>query len=87
MKVAEDNYPEKLSASPIVQTRNLSNIFGDLVAVDNISFNVYPGEFFGMLGPNGAGKTSTIRMIYGLSPITSGTLEVFGLDVTQKRVP
>ncbi|MGA3206242.1 MAG: ATP-binding cassette domain-containing protein [Syntrophales bacterium] len=83
MKVAQENYPEKLSASLIVQARNLTKIFGDLVAVDNISFNVYPGECFGMLGPNGAGKTSTIRMIYGLSPITSGTLEVFGLDVTQ----
>ncbi|MGC9975834.1 MAG: ATP-binding cassette domain-containing protein [Syntrophales bacterium] len=69
--------------SPIVEAKNLTKIFGDLVAVDNISFEVYPGECFGILGPNGAGKTSTIRMIYGLSPMTSGILNVFGLDVTK----
>ena len=83
MKVAQENYREKLSMSPIIEAKNLTKIFGDLTAVDNISFNVYPGECFGMLGPNGAGKTSTIRMIYGLSPMTSGALEVFGLDVTK----
>ena len=83
MKVAEENYHEKLSMGPIVEAKNLTKIFGDLTAVDNISFQVYPGECFGMLGPNGAGKTSTIRMIYGLSPMTSGTLDVFGLDVTR----
>jgi lipooligosaccharide transport system ATP-binding protein len=83
MKVAQDNYREKLSMSPIIEAKNLTKIFGDLTAVDNISFKVYPGECFGMLGPNGAGKTSTIRMIYGLSPMTSGVLEVFGLDVTK----
>jgi len=83
MKVAQENYREKLSMSPIIEAKNLTKIFGDLTAVDNISFKVYPGECFGMLGPNGAGKTSTIRMIYGLSPMTSGALEVFGLDVTK----
>jgi lipooligosaccharide transport system ATP-binding protein len=83
MKVAEENYTEKLSMNPIIEAKNLTKIFGDLTAVDNISFQVYPGECFGMLGPNGAGKTSTIRMIYGLSPMTSGTLDIFGLDVTK----
>jgi lipooligosaccharide transport system ATP-binding protein len=83
MKVTQENYPEKVSMSPIVQAKNLVKIFGDLLAVNNISFNVYPGECFGMLGPNGAGKTSTIRIIYGLSPMTSGTLDVFGLDITK----
>ena len=83
MNVAQENYHEKLSMSPIVEAKNLTKIFGNLVAVDNISFEVYPGECFGILGPNGAGKTSTIRMIYGLSPMTSGILNVFGLDVTK----
>ncbi len=83
MKIAQENCHEKVSMSPIVQAKNLVKIFGNLVAVNNISFKVYPGECFGMLGPNGAGKTSTIRMIYGLSPMTSGVLEVFGLDVTK----
>ncbi len=55
--------------------------FGSIIAVDDISFNVPVGECFGILGPNGAGKTSTIRMIYGFSPMTGGSLKVFGLDI------
>jgi lipooligosaccharide transport system ATP-binding protein len=46
-----------------------------------VSFQVDKGEFFGLLGPNGAGKTSLIRMVYGFSPITSGEMRVFGLDI------
>lgn len=57
--------------------------FGSIIAVDDISFNVPRGECFGILGPNGAGKTSTVRMIYGFSPMTGGSLKVFGLDVAQ----
>jgi lipooligosaccharide transport system ATP-binding protein len=83
MKVAQENYRKELSMSPIIEAKNLTKKFGALVAVDSISFKVHPGECFGMLGPNGAGKTSTIRMIYGLSPMTSGSLEVFGLDVAK----
>ena len=48
MKVVEKNYTEKLSAIPIVQAKILTKIFGDLVAVDNISFEVYRGECFGI---------------------------------------
>ncbi len=69
----------------VVEAVDLVKSFGDLRAVDGVSFRVEPGLCFGMLGPNGAGKTSTIRMIYGYSPITSGRLEVFGLDVTGQR--
>lgn len=65
----------------VIEAENLRKKFGDLVAVDGISFSVAPGECFGMLGPNGAGKTSTIRMIYGFSPMTGGHLKVFGLDI------
>jgi lipooligosaccharide transport system ATP-binding protein len=65
----------------VIEAKNLRKTFGDLVAVDGISFRVAPGECFGMLGPNGAGKTSTIRMIYGFSPMTGGHLKVFGLDI------
>ncbi len=64
----------------IVEVRNLRKTFGELVAVDDVSFTVRQGECFGILGPNGAGKTSTIRMIYGFSPATSGLMQVFGLD-------
>lgn len=65
----------------IIEAEDLRKKFGDVVAVDGISFRVVPGECFGILGPNGAGKTSTIRMIYGFSPMTGGRLKVFGLDV------
>src|SRR4029077_1665326 len=54
--------------------------FGDLTAVESIDFEVAKGEAFGFLGPNGAGKTSTMRMIGGVSPVTSGLLTIFGLD-------
>lgn len=65
----------------IIEAEDLRKKFGDVVAVDGVSFRVVPGECFGILGPNGAGKTSTIRMIYGFSPMTGGRLKVFGLDV------
>src|SRR5512136_2631406 len=68
---------------PVVQADALRKAFGAFTAVDGISFSVRRGECFGILGPNGAGKTSTIRMIYGFSPMTSGTLEVFSLDITR----
>lgn len=67
----------------IIEAKKLKKTFGDLVAVDGISFTVPKGECFGILGPNGAGKTSTIRMMYGYSPITEGSLSVFGLDVSE----
>jgi lipooligosaccharide transport system ATP-binding protein len=55
-------------------------IFGDLIAVDGISFTVKKGEVFGFLGPNGAGKTSTMKIIACVSPRTSGTVRVLGMD-------
>jgi lipooligosaccharide transport system ATP-binding protein len=67
--------------APIVAAEHLRKEFNGLVAVKDISFHVEPGQCLGLLGPNGAGKTSTIRMIYGFSPMTSGRLEVFGMDI------
>jgi lipooligosaccharide transport system ATP-binding protein len=69
----------------IIKTENLTKRFGDFTAVDGISIEVRAGECFGFLGPNGAGKTSSIRMIYGFSPVTSGSLRVFGLDITTRH--
>jgi lipooligosaccharide transport system ATP-binding protein len=63
----------------IVSARNLTKKYGDLTAVDGISFDIQEGECFGFLGPNGAGKTTTVRMIHCVSPVTSGTLTVDGL--------
>ncbi|MBU2228188.1 MAG: ABC transporter ATP-binding protein [Proteobacteria bacterium] len=69
--------------NPVIEAKGLRKTFGELVAVDDVSFSVRAGECFGILGPNGAGKTSTIRMIYGFSPLTAGRLTVFGLDITR----
>lgn len=55
--------------------------FGDLIAVDNVSFTVDQGDVFGFLGPNGAGKTTVMKMIQCVSPKTGGKLEVFGMDI------
>ena len=65
---------------PLVYARGLSKRFGDLVAVDDIDFDIHARQAFGFLGPNGAGKTSTMRMIAGVSPIGAGTLRVLGMD-------
>jgi lipooligosaccharide transport system ATP-binding protein len=67
----------------IIRAENLTKKFGDLVAVNKISFSVKEGEVFGFLGPNGAGKTTTMRMIQCVSPKDSGTLEVSGMDVNK----
>ncbi len=67
--------------SPLIEARNLVKTYNGVAAVNNISFTVSPGEFFGLLGPNGAGKTTTIRMLYGFSPISRGHLFLFGQDI------
>jgi lipooligosaccharide transport system ATP-binding protein len=62
-----------------ITAKDLTKKYGDLTAVDRISFEIQEGECFGFLGPNGAGKTSTVRMIHCVSPVTSGTLTVKGM--------
>ena len=64
----------------VIEARELTKVYGELRAVDAISFEVAAGESFGLLGPNGAGKSTTMRMIGGTSLRTSGTLLVNGLD-------
>lgn len=64
-----------------ISIKNLVKNYNGLEAVDNISFEVKQGEFFGFLGPNGAGKTSTINAITGIANFDSGKIEVFGHDV------
>ena len=66
--------------APLIRARGLVKTFGTLTAVDEIDFDVQQGEAFGFLGPNGAGKSSTMRMIGCVSPVTAGTLSIFGLD-------
>jgi ABC-2 type transport system ATP-binding protein len=68
----------------LIESQHLSKHYGDKVAVNDVSFEVYTGEVFGFLGPNGAGKTTTIKMIIGLLQPTSGSVRVAGYDVTQE---
>jgi len=69
----------------MIRVDNLVKKFGELTAVDNISFDVERGEIFAFLGPNGAGKTTTIKMLTTLLQPTSGSLELDGLDPTTHR--
>jgi lipooligosaccharide transport system ATP-binding protein len=69
-----------MSDQPLVVASALTKRFGDFLAVDGIEFTVNQGEVFGFLGPNGAGKSSTMRMIGSVSPVTEGSLHVFGLN-------
>jgi lipooligosaccharide transport system ATP-binding protein len=72
---------KKSTVDKIIDIQNLVKQFDGFTAVNDISFSVDQGEFFGLLGPNGAGKTTTIRMLYGFSPPTRGKLRVFGMDI------
>jgi lipooligosaccharide transport system ATP-binding protein len=69
-----------MTSPPLIHARGLTKRFGTFTAVDGIDVDVAPGEAFGFLGPNGAGKSSTMRMIGCVSPPTSGTLRIFGMD-------
>lgn len=65
---------------PAIRTRNLTRRFADNVAVDHLTFDVYPGEVFGLLGHNGAGKTTTIRLLNGVLGASTGQAQVLGFD-------
>jgi lipooligosaccharide transport system ATP-binding protein len=69
------------STAPVVEARAISKKFGDRLAVDHLDLDVPPRVCFGLLGPNGAGKTTTLRMIYGVTRATSGTIRVFSMDI------
>ena len=68
----------------IVIAENLLKQYNGFTAVREVNFTIRAKECFGFLGPNGAGKTSLVKMIYGFSPVTSGKLTVFGMDVETK---
>src|SRR3989337_1704221 len=69
----------------VVTVENLTKSYGDLRAVDDISFAVQEGEIFGLVGPNGAGKTTTWEILEGLRPADGGVVKVAGLDVKKDR--
>jgi ABC-2 type transport system ATP-binding protein len=70
---------------PVIRVTDLTKRFGEVTAVDRLTFSVARGEIFGLLGPNGAGKTTTIQLLLGLTTPTSGDAAVLGLDVQRER--
>src|SRR5579859_1604482 len=68
----------------IIRVEGLVKRFGDVTAVDGISFEVFEGEIFGILGPNGAGKTTTLEMIETLQTPTAGSIFVDGIDALRR---
>jgi ABC-2 type transport system ATP-binding protein len=71
-----------MTASTIVSIERLTKRFGEVTAVDDLSFTVERGQVYGLLGPNGAGKTTALRVLMGLERPTSGTTRLFGTTVT-----
>lgn len=71
------------SNAPVIEIHSASKQFGDRMAVDNLDLEVPARTCFGLLGPNGAGKTTTLRMIYGVTQPSSGTILVFGMDISR----
>ncbi|MDJ0755044.1 MAG: ABC transporter ATP-binding protein [Ardenticatenaceae bacterium] len=76
---------QKDDLSAAIAVQGLTRHFGDLCAVDQLTFTVMPGEIFGFLGPNGAGKTTTIKMLTGQLRPSAGTAKVCGFDVVTDR--
>jgi putative spermidine/putrescine transport system ATP-binding protein len=76
----------EVSDAPAIRLRGLTKSFGSVTAVDALDLDIQPGEFFSMLGPSGSGKTTVLRLIAGFEQPTSGSIELFGDDVT-KRAP
>jgi ABC-2 type transport system ATP-binding protein len=76
--------PSALSPGLAIDVRNLRRTYGELVAVDGISFSVKEHEIFGLLGPNGAGKTTTVEILEGLREADSGDAIVAGVDVRRQ---
>ena len=73
----------KKTNGPIISTNSVRKLYGEFVAVDDLTFKVGHGETYGLLGPNGAGKTTTMRMLAGLSPVDSGEITISGIDVVR----
>ncbi len=70
---------------PLVIARGIRRLFGNFVAVDDTTFDVMPGEIFGILGPNGAGKTTTFRMLASLLPASEGEIEIAGANLKSAK--
>src|SRR5713101_2622983 len=71
----------------MIQVEDLTKLYGEFVAVNELSFAVQPGEVMGLVGPNGAGKTTTLRCLSGILPPTRGTVRLCGHDLAQELIP
>jgi ABC-2 type transport system ATP-binding protein len=83
---ATSSAPARIKSDHAVRTEGLTKRFGSLIAVDDLSLAVSPGEVFGFLGPNGAGKSTTIRLLLGLIRPTGGTATIFGHRADDVRI-
>src|SRR5208337_4751700 len=70
----------------MIEVKNLTKLYGNFVAIRDVSFKAERGQILGFLGPNGAGKTTTMRIITGFMPATSGTVLVDGLDIFKESL-
>ena len=70
----------------MIQVEGLTKLYGDFVAVEELSFAVQPGEVVGLVGPNGAGKTTTLRCLAGIIPPTRGVIRICGHDLAQDPI-
>jgi ABC-2 type transport system ATP-binding protein len=73
------------AGEPAIDVAHLTKRYGNLLAVDDVSFTVRMGELFAFVGPNGAGKTTTVEIIDTIRPPTSGTVRLLGMDVTKRK--
>src|SRR6185369_11431574 len=73
-------------ASPAILVHDLKKLYGQKPAVDGVDLEVPCGSFFGFLGPNGAGKSTTIRMLTGLIPADSGSIEIMGMKLADHEL-
>src|SRR3989449_7940933 len=70
----------------MIEVRGLTKLYGSLVAVEDLSFSVAPGEVLGLVGPNGAGKTTTLRSLVGIVRPTRGTISIGGRGLDRDPV-
>jgi branched-chain amino acid transport system ATP-binding protein len=73
-----------MSEKPILEARELTKAFGGILALNRVSFDVYPGEILGIIGPNGSGKTTLVNCITGFVKMTSGNVRFRGKDISWK---